>query len=53
MEEVLPSIRKDGVYMNDDVINKTLEDPDFIIEMATKLKEEKEQRNYLRKKQNI
>lgn len=44
MEEVIPSLRINGAYMSDDVINKTLEDPDFIIQMATKLKEEKEQR---------
>ena len=35
MEEVLPSIRKDGVYMSEEIINKTLDDPDFIIEIAT------------------
>ncbi len=44
MDEVIPSIRKNDVYMSDDVINKTLQDPDFIIQMATKLKEEKQQR---------
>lgn len=44
MDEVLPSIRKYGVYMDDNVINKTLEDPDFIIKMATKLKKEKEEK---------
>lgn len=42
MDEVLPSIRKNGLYMKDEIINKTLEDPDFIIEMATKLKKERE-----------
>ncbi|MGL5752117.1 MAG: phage antirepressor KilAC domain-containing protein [Paraclostridium sp.] len=50
MEEVLPTIRKHGAYMSEDVINKTLQDPDFIIQMATKLKEEKEQRMMLEKK---
>ncbi|MGL4914479.1 MAG: phage antirepressor KilAC domain-containing protein [Romboutsia sp.] len=44
MEEVLPSIRNNGCYMSDDVINKTLENPDFIIEMATKLKKEREEK---------
>lgn len=44
MEEVIPSIRANGAYMSDDVINKTLQDPDFIIEMATKLKEERNKR---------
>ena len=47
MEEVLPSIRKDGVYMSEEIINKTLDDPDFIIEIATKLKYEREQRKLL------
>lgn len=44
MDEVLPSIRQHGAYMNEDIINKTLEDPNFIIKLATKLKEEKEKR---------
>ncbi|MGL5712381.1 MAG: phage antirepressor KilAC domain-containing protein [Paraclostridium sp.] len=44
MNEVLPSIRKQGVYMSDDVIEKTLEDPDFIIGLATKLKKEREEK---------
>lgn len=44
MEEVLPTIRKNGAYMTTEVINKTLEDPDFIIEMATKLKKEREEK---------
>ena len=47
MEEVLPSIRKDGVYMSEEIINKTLDDPDFIIEIATKLKYERQQRKLL------
>ncbi|MBO3445851.1 phage antirepressor KilAC domain-containing protein [Clostridium sp. CCUG 7971] len=42
MEEVIPSIRNHGAYLNDDVISKTLENPDFIIQLATKLKVEKE-----------
>lgn len=52
MDEVLPSIRKHGAYMSEDVINKTLDDPDFIIEMATKLKYEREQRKLLEEKAN-
>jgi anti-repressor protein len=39
--EVLPSIRKNGVYMTEDAIEKALNDPDFIIRLATNLKEEK------------
>ena len=44
MEEVLPTIRQNGVYMNDSVIEQTLNNPDFIIQMATKLKEERNQK---------
>lgn len=44
MDEVLPSIRKNGAYMSTETIEKTLENPDFIIKLATKLKEEKIQR---------
>lgn len=40
-DEVLPSIRKDGMYMTDNAIEETLNNPDFIIQMATKLKEER------------
>ena len=36
--------------MSEEVINKTLDDPDFIIEMATKLKYEREQRRLLQEK---
>ena len=44
VNEVIPSIRNHGAYMSDDVISKTLEDPEFIIRLATKLKEEKKKR---------
>ena len=44
MEEVLPTIRQHGVYMKDSVIEQTLNNPDFIIQMATKLKEERNQK---------
>jgi anti-repressor protein len=37
--EVIPSIRKHGAYMTPETIEKTLADPDFIIGLATKLKE--------------
>jgi len=42
--EILPTIRKHGAYMTDDVIEKTLTDPDFIIKLATQLKEERVKR---------
>jgi len=39
--DVLPSINKHGAYMTEEVIEKTLTDPDFIIQLATQLKEER------------
>lgn len=42
--EVLPAIRKHGAYMTDGVIEKTLTDPDYLIMLATNLKEEKAKR---------
>lgn len=42
--EVLPTIRKHGAYMTSDVIEKTLTDPDYLIQLATNLKEEKTKR---------
>ncbi len=51
MNEVLPSIRKHGIYATDSVIDNILNNPDFGIELLTKLKEERaarvkaEQRN--------
>ncbi|MFT3994782.1 MAG: phage antirepressor [Dysgonomonas sp.] len=39
-KEVLPSIRKHGAYMTPETIEKTLLSPDFIIKLATNLKEE-------------
>ncbi|MBR1579959.1 MAG: phage antirepressor KilAC domain-containing protein [Selenomonadaceae bacterium] len=39
-DEILPAIRKHGAYMTPDTIKKVLMSPDFIIELATELKEE-------------
>ena len=39
--EVLPSIRKHGIYATDNVIDSILNNPDFGIELLTKLKEER------------
>lgn len=44
--EVIPSIRKHGAYMTSETIEKTLSNPDFIIGLATRLKEEQEARAY-------
>lgn len=40
-DEVLPTIRKHGAYMTDNILEQALNSPDFLIELATKLKEEK------------
>lgn len=39
--EVIPSIRKHGIYATDNVIDNILNNPDFGIEVLTKLKEER------------
>lgn len=51
--EVLPSIRKHGMYATDNVIDKILNNPDFGIELLTKLKEEREARVEAEKKNAI
>lgn len=43
-EEVLPTIQKHGVYMTNEIIEEILTSPDFLIQLATQLKEEKEAR---------
>lgn len=45
--EVLPSIRKNGAYMTDAVLEQTLNDPDFMIGLLTELKTEREKRKEL------
>ncbi|NHD79149.1 phage antirepressor [Staphylococcus aureus] len=42
-DEVLPAIRKHGIYATDNVIEQTLKDPDYIITVLTEYKKEKEQ----------
>ena len=42
--EVLPSIRKHGAYMTEETLEKALANPDFLIQLATQYKEEKEKR---------
>ncbi|MBC3101985.1 phage antirepressor [Staphylococcus haemolyticus] len=41
-EDVLPSIRKHGLYATDNVIENTLNNPDYIINILTEYKKEKE-----------
>ncbi|WP_276907989.1 phage antirepressor [Peptoniphilus duerdenii] len=42
--EVLPTIRKHGAYMTETVIERTLTDPDYLIQLATTLKDERQRR---------
>lgn len=42
--EVLPTIRKHGAYMTQETLEKALTSPDFLIQLATNLKEEKQKR---------
>lgn len=46
-DEILPTIRKHGAYMTTDVIQKALSSPDFLIELATNLKQEQEKNKML------
>lgn len=45
--EVLPSIRKNGMYATAPTIEKMINNPDFAISLLTKLKEEKERNQSL------
>lgn len=38
--EVLPSIRKNGIYATESTIDKIMNDPQFLIDLMTKLKDE-------------
>ena len=45
--EVLPNIRKHGLYMTDNLLEKTLENPQFLIDILQKYQEEKEKNKML------
>lgn len=51
--EVLPSIRKHGAYITDDVLQKTINDPDYMIGLLTALKDEKTKRLKVEKTNHI
>lgn len=51
--EVLPSIRKHGAYMTPDTLEKAILSPDFIIKLATNLKEEQHKRSILEKENAV
>ena len=46
-DEVLPTIRKHGAYMTENTLEKALTSPDFLIQLATTLKEEQAKRKAL------
>jgi prophage antirepressor-like protein len=52
-DEVLPSIRKHGAYMTDDVLERSIQDPDYMIGLLTALKEERQKRLEAEKTVNI
>lgn len=52
-DEVLPSIHKHGIYATDKVIDDILNNPDFGIQLLTKLKEERAARVEAEKKNAI
>lgn len=51
--EVIPSIRKHGVYMTPQVIEEILYNPDTIITLATQLKKEREEKLALQKENEV
>lgn len=51
--EVLPVIRQHGAYMTDATLERALNEPDFLISLATKLKEEREARAKLELDKNV
>jgi len=47
-DKIIPSIRKHGVYMTPGILEKALASPDFLIQLATKLKDEQERNKELK-----
>lgn len=46
-DEIIPSIRRHGAYMTEGTLEQALTSPDFLIQLATKLKEEQERNKKL------
>ena len=44
VKEILKSIRKNGAYMTEQTLERALAEPDFLIQLATQLKEERNKR---------
>lgn len=51
--EVLPSIRKNGMYATENTIDKILDNPDFGIELLTKLKQERAEKKVLQERNSV
>lgn len=51
--EVLPSIRKYEMYMTDNLLERTLDDPDFLIDLLQKYKQEREEKLALKKQNEL
>ena len=49
-DEIIPSIRKHGIYATDSIIDQIINNPDFGIQLLTKLKEERIARKEAEKK---
>lgn len=52
-EEILPSIRKRGAYLTPQAVESALSDPDFIIKVATDLKQERARRAALEQEAEV
>ena len=49
-DEIIPSIRKHGAYMTDKALEEALTSPDFLIKLATQLKDERDKRKEIEAK---
>lgn len=52
-DEVLPSIRKHGVYMSDSILDQVIQHPEVIYTLAKKLEAEREQLEGMLSKRSI
>lgn len=50
---ILPTIRKHGAYMNEQTLEQALTSPDFLIKLATELKQEQQKRKELELKNSL
>lgn len=49
----MPSIRKNGAYLTEKTIERALNEPDFLIELATNLKKEKQAREFAEERNEV